>query len=200
MEPIDRVRLYSRLKKPKDQGVTAASVAYSWIERRIQLLAARSTYEYEYMGTEDPGRMSPQELSESEIMACLQAMLPKVTNMPFIPQLYDAKHPPLQADVDKYYSWPPMPVDGPQGESPAHGPAAAAKARAPSSSEEIVSDIELGRGAKRPPPVDLMTCLPTAPRRPCAAACKIMILHRTQTPSISAAEEASPRYSFFLEE
>ncbi|RLN11202.1 hypothetical protein C2845_PM09G21060 [Panicum miliaceum] len=57
-----------RIKHLKDKGVTEESMAYSFIERRIQPLQQRVHLGLEYEGIRDPSRMARDVPSVEEIV------------------------------------------------------------------------------------------------------------------------------------
>jgi len=88
--------LLDKIAKLKEKGVTGASVVFSWIKRRVQPLAQKEGWGFEYKDRDDPTRMTRDELSEVEIMQRVQMLMPGVHCVPFVPQLFDADHPPKQ--------------------------------------------------------------------------------------------------------
>ena len=97
---LDQVlELVKRIKALKAEGVTGASVVYSWITRRIQPLQKRETFGSEYLGTEDPSQQSAEELLGGEALKRVQRVPLDVHAVPYVPQLFSAENPPKQVQV-----------------------------------------------------------------------------------------------------
>ncbi|CAO2148294.1 unnamed protein product [Urochloa humidicola] len=98
---------YTKIAELKsNHGVTAEAITFSWVKRRVQPLAKKDFWGFEYKGKDDPSRMSPEELPDEEVMARVRLMLPKVTERPAMPELFNMDRPPRLEDVEKFYSWP----------------------------------------------------------------------------------------------
>ncbi|RLN42538.1 hypothetical protein C2845_PM01G40950 [Panicum miliaceum] len=89
-ERRDIPELMKRIKALKDKGVTGESVAYSFIERRIQLLQQRVHPCFEYQGLQDPSRMARDVPSVEEIMRRVTRLFKGVNLEPYIPRLFGA--------------------------------------------------------------------------------------------------------------
>ncbi|CAN6374561.1 unnamed protein product [Urochloa humidicola] len=99
--------LYTKIAKLKsNHGVTAEAITFSWVERQVQPLAKKGFWGFKYKGKEDPSRMSPEDLSDEEVMTRVRSMLPRVTERPVMPALFSVDRPPRVEDVEKFYSWP----------------------------------------------------------------------------------------------
>jgi hypothetical protein len=62
---MDQVNeLLATIAAHKEIGVTGASVMFSFFKRRTQPIQQRHTLGFEYMGAEDPSRMSAEELTD----------------------------------------------------------------------------------------------------------------------------------------
>jgi hypothetical protein len=58
--------LLGMIKKPRDAGVTRASVMYSWVGRRIQPLQKRARFGFEYFGLSYPSQFSAERIEKNE--------------------------------------------------------------------------------------------------------------------------------------
>ncbi|RLM52738.1 hypothetical protein C2845_PMPSC048694 [Panicum miliaceum] len=119
-ERRDILVLMQRIQVLKDKGITGESVAYSFIERRIQPLQQRVLLGFEYGGIRDPSRMARDVPSVEEIMHRVTRLFTGVNSEPFIPRLFDADYSPNPGDVERLRSDSPKPVF----EEPAQDPPA----------------------------------------------------------------------------
>ena len=69
----------------KSQGLTTASITWSWISRRIQPMRARERARYNYMGEQDNDGLSAQPLSDEEILEKVRKIIHGVDEKPIIP-------------------------------------------------------------------------------------------------------------------
>jgi hypothetical protein len=60
--------LLGMIKKHRNAGVTWASVMYSWVGRRIQLLQKCTQLGFEYLGLSDPSRFSTERIEKNGAM------------------------------------------------------------------------------------------------------------------------------------
>ncbi|RLN25487.1 retrotransposon protein, putative, Ty3-gypsy subclass [Panicum miliaceum] len=94
----------------KDQRVTGESMAYSFIECRIQPLQQRVHLGFEYEGTQDPSCMAPYVPSAEEVMRRVTRLFTGVTSEPYVPRLFGADYSPNPGDLERFRSDPPEPV------------------------------------------------------------------------------------------
>jgi hypothetical protein len=64
MDQVDE--LLVKIMEHKIAGVTSASVVYSWMGRRIQLLQKRTQFGFEYLGISDPSRFTADRIHQNE--------------------------------------------------------------------------------------------------------------------------------------
>jgi hypothetical protein len=75
------------------RGMTAESIAYSWIRRVIQPLQQRKNPGWMYTGTEDPTRMLKTELTHEEIMGRMKKFLIPSCSRPALFEEFSAELP-----------------------------------------------------------------------------------------------------------
>ena len=56
------------LQNGKNKGVTGDHVVFSFVSRRVQPLQLRKHPAFRYEGTQDPTRMSPESMAQSEVV------------------------------------------------------------------------------------------------------------------------------------
>ena len=83
-----------RIAVLKNNGVTGARVAFSWLGRQIQSLQKRCHAGFEYSGLDDPSRFSSEVIHPNEAMAILNDLFEGVDSVPELPKLYRRKHLP----------------------------------------------------------------------------------------------------------
>ncbi|RLM70169.1 hypothetical protein C2845_PM17G05350 [Panicum miliaceum] len=103
----DIPELMKRIQHLKDQGVSGESMAYSFIERRIQPLQQRVHLRFEYEGTQDPSWMAQDVLSAEEVTRRVTRLFTGVTSEPFVPRLFRADYSPNPGDLERFRSDPP---------------------------------------------------------------------------------------------
>lgn len=86
--------LVQRICALKAKGVTGASVAYFFFERRIQPLQRRDTLSYKYQGVTDSSWMVRDDPSVEEVMRRVTHILSDVNSKPLIPKLSSVKKSP----------------------------------------------------------------------------------------------------------
>lgn len=74
--------LLKKIAVLKEGGLTGIHVAASFIKRRVQPLQRRQTWGYEYMGLNDPSKMSPDDISDEEVMVRLNRMFKEFDGVP----------------------------------------------------------------------------------------------------------------------
>ena len=77
-----------RIAVLKNNGVTGAMVAFSWLGRQIQPLQKRCHAGFEYSGLDDPSRFSSEVIHTNEAMAILNDLFEGVDSVPELPKLY----------------------------------------------------------------------------------------------------------------
>ena len=74
---------FLRICTLKQQGLTGFGIVSSFLCRRVQPLKERENYGFEYSRAEDPSHMVPAlELTDEEVLECLQKMLKGVSVVP----------------------------------------------------------------------------------------------------------------------
>ncbi|CAD6342771.1 unnamed protein product [Miscanthus lutarioriparius] len=107
-ESIRIEELVEKIANLKDQGLTAAGIAWSFIKRRIQPLQERSVPGYLYKGPEDPSRLK-EDLTHDEILERVGKFLTGVHSEPKTPPEYSATNSPPSEHIALYHSPPPLP-------------------------------------------------------------------------------------------
>jgi len=80
----------------KNKGVTGDHVVFSFVSRRVQPLQLRKHPAFRYEGTQDPTRMSPEPMAQSEVVKRCCKVLDKSLKLP---TLFWAQNPPENAWV-----------------------------------------------------------------------------------------------------
>ena len=70
------------------------------MRRRIQLLQARKTFDFQYQGATDSSRYSEEEISDEVVFSRVQRLLRDVKKIPVVPDTFSAANPPKQV-LDK---------------------------------------------------------------------------------------------------
>ncbi len=87
--------LLARTAQLKKRGLTMQRVAFSFMKRRVQPLMQRSHPGFEYLGAEDPSRMTKDSISDDEVMVRLTKIFHKMEES--VPQKvleFSAQRPP----------------------------------------------------------------------------------------------------------
>jgi hypothetical protein len=87
----------AKVKVPREAGLRAEHVAFSFMKRRMQPLMARDTLGYEYIGDDDTSRMPGDEVNDDDIVDRLARIfkdMPAYTPCP-VPE-YSAARPPKE--------------------------------------------------------------------------------------------------------
>jgi hypothetical protein len=86
-----------KIKSLQEDGLRAEHVAFSFMKRRVQLLMARDTLEYQYTGDDDTSRLPGFEVEDDVIIERLRKIfkdMPPYTSCP-VPE-YSTARPPNQ--------------------------------------------------------------------------------------------------------
>jgi hypothetical protein len=94
MEMIQVKELLEAIEALKKEGVTGASVMFSFYKRRVQPIQQRCCLGFEYTGPADPSRMCTEEVPDEVALQRVQRVLLDVNTVPYVPTLYSAQHPP----------------------------------------------------------------------------------------------------------
>lgn len=86
--------LLNMIQARKRDGLTGAVVIRDFVSRRIHPLKQRSNFGFEYLGTRDPSRSSPKELSEEEVLERVKHLLKDAMASACKVKQYCADHPP----------------------------------------------------------------------------------------------------------
>jgi hypothetical protein len=99
MEMIQVKELLEAIDALKKEGVTGASVMFSFYKRRVQPIQQRCCLGFEYTGSADPSRMCTEEVPDEVALQRVQRVLLDVNTVPYVPTLYSAQHlpPPVSA-------------------------------------------------------------------------------------------------------
>jgi hypothetical protein len=96
-EGLQLPELLVRIKAPREAGLRAEHVAFSFMKGRVQPLMARDTLGYEYTGDNDTSRMPGDEVDDNDIVDRLARIfkdMPAYTPCP-VPE-YSATRPPKE--------------------------------------------------------------------------------------------------------
>jgi len=83
----------------KNKGVTGDHVVFSFVSRRVQPLQLRKHPAFRYEGTQDPTRMSPEPIAQSEVVKRCCKVLDNFDKSLKLPMLFWAQNPPENAWV-----------------------------------------------------------------------------------------------------
>ena len=83
----------------KDQGLNGVGVVTNFIRHRVQPLQKRVQYGFEYIGPQDPCRVTTEELIEDEVLERIQDILQAVLVIPY--QYLEPEHqnPPTAVSI-----------------------------------------------------------------------------------------------------
>ena len=81
----------------KNKGVIGDHVVFSFISRRVQPLQLRKHPAFRYEGKQDPTRMSPEPMSQSEVIKRCCKVLDNFDKSLMLPNLFWAQNPPENA-------------------------------------------------------------------------------------------------------
>jgi hypothetical protein len=91
MEMIQVKELLEAIEALKKEGVTAASVMFSFCKRCVQPIQQRCCLGFEYTGPADPSRMCIEEVPDEVALQRVQRVLLNMNTVPYVPTLYSAK-------------------------------------------------------------------------------------------------------------
>jgi hypothetical protein len=84
-----------RIHTLKQQGLTGFGIIASFLRHRVQPQKEQEHYGFEYSGVKDPSRMVPAlELTNEEVLKCLQKILKGVSVVPHTVPKYRADNLP----------------------------------------------------------------------------------------------------------
>jgi hypothetical protein len=96
-EGLQLPELLAKIMAPREAGLRAEHVAFSFMKRRVQPPMARDTLGYEYTGDDDTSRMPGDEVDDDDIVDRLARIfkdMPVYTPCP-VPE-YSAARPPKE--------------------------------------------------------------------------------------------------------
>jgi hypothetical protein len=99
MEMIQVRELLEAIETRKKEGVTGASVMFSFYKRRIQPIQQRCNLGFEYTGPADPSRMCTEKVPDEVALQRVQRVLLDVNAVPYVPTLFSAQNPPPPVSV-----------------------------------------------------------------------------------------------------
>jgi hypothetical protein len=99
MEMIQVKELLEAIDALKKEGVTGASVMFSFYKRRVQPIQQRCNLGFEYTGPADPSRMCTEEVPDEVALQRVQRVLLDVNAVPYVPTLFSAQNPPPPVSV-----------------------------------------------------------------------------------------------------
>jgi hypothetical protein len=94
-EGIQLPKLLQKIKAPREAGLRAEHVAFSFMKRRVQPLMARDTLGYQYTGKDDTSRIPGSEIDDDDIVERLGRIFKDMS--PYTPcpvPEYSAAHSP----------------------------------------------------------------------------------------------------------
>jgi len=83
----------------KNKGITSDHVVFSFVSSRVQPLQHRKHPAFRYEGTQDPTRMSPEPMTQSEVVKRCCKVLDNFDKSLKLPTLFWANNPPENAWV-----------------------------------------------------------------------------------------------------
>jgi hypothetical protein len=99
MEMIQVKELLEAIEAQKKEGVTGASVMFSFYKRHVQPMQQRCCLGFEYTGPADPSRMCTEEVPDKVALQRVQRVLLDVNTVPYVPTLYSARNPPPPVSI-----------------------------------------------------------------------------------------------------
>jgi hypothetical protein len=94
--------LLERIMKLRTEGVTGASVMYSWIGRRIQPLQKGDWFSFHYLRLLDQSRFTAERNNQDEAVMRVSRVLLNANIVPYLPKLFSVKNPPKQVRVSSH--------------------------------------------------------------------------------------------------
>ncbi|RLN42142.1 retrotransposon protein, putative, unclassified [Panicum miliaceum] len=88
-------KLLELISKQKESGVTGVSVMASMYKRRTMPLQKRCRYGFEYLGSNDPSRLSAKILPSQMALDRVRRVLLDANTVPYVPKLFSAGHSEL---------------------------------------------------------------------------------------------------------
>jgi hypothetical protein len=87
----------ARIKVLREAGLRAKHMAFSFMKRRVQLLMARDTLDFEYTGDDDTSRMPGGEMDDDDIIERLTRIFKDMSPYTACPvQEYSAARSPKE--------------------------------------------------------------------------------------------------------
>ncbi|RLN09993.1 hypothetical protein C2845_PM11G17540 [Panicum miliaceum] len=102
-------KLLELIKEHKDAGVTGACVLPTMYKRRIMPLQKRCRFGFEYLGSNDPSRLTAYILPSQTAFTHVRRVLLDADTVPYVPKLFSAINPPKPGYVDLYRCPAPNP-------------------------------------------------------------------------------------------
>jgi hypothetical protein len=99
MEMIQVRELLEAIEAQKKEGVTGASVMFSFYKHRVQPIQQRCCLGFEYTGPTDPSRMCTEEVPDEVALQRVQRVLLDVNAVPYVPTLFSARNPPPPVSI-----------------------------------------------------------------------------------------------------
>jgi hypothetical protein len=99
MEMIQVKELLEAIEAQKKEGVTGASVMFSFYKRRVQPIQQRCCLGFEYTSPADPSRMCTEEVPDEVALQRVQRVLLDVNAVPYVPTLYSARNLPPPVSI-----------------------------------------------------------------------------------------------------
>ncbi|RLN03118.1 hypothetical protein C2845_PM13G05670 [Panicum miliaceum] len=90
------------IKEHKDAGVIGVSVLATMYKRRIMPLQKRCRFGFEYLGSNDPSRLTAEVLPSQAALNRVQRVLLDAHTVPDVPTLFSATNPPKPGHVELY--------------------------------------------------------------------------------------------------
>jgi hypothetical protein len=99
MEMIQVRELLEAIEAQKKEGVTGASVMFSFYKRRVQPIQQRCCLGFKYTGPADPSRMCTEEVLDEVALQRVQRVLLDVNAVPYVPTLFSMRNPPPPVSI-----------------------------------------------------------------------------------------------------
>ncbi|RLM42087.1 hypothetical protein C2845_PMPSC048696 [Panicum miliaceum] len=168
LQVIDLLKL---IKEHKDAGVIGACVLATMYKTRIMPLQKRERFGFEYLGSNDPSRLTAEVLPSQMALLRVQRVLLDAHTVEYVPKLFSAGNPPKPGH-DELYRCPAPNPDVPQAHhlrpsafqvlKTHHAPASPLSKRHKDegktgpSGDDAAPELNVQRGAADPSAVDVL--------------------------------------------
>ena len=77
-------------------GVTASSLIFNWMQRKVQPLKRRDNFGFQYEETQDTSRFFAEPMERSEGLKRIKTIFPDLCSVPCVPPIFRTNNPPSE--------------------------------------------------------------------------------------------------------